>query len=146
MGSTKDKKLSASVELRRQAEERLRLKTAESRPPRTEEDAQRLIHELQVHRIELEMQNEELLRTQVALELSRNKYEALYDFAPVGYFTIDAHGLNRGGKFERRPFAGNREGIAAQAALYQFHRGSGGQKDFFETLRRSLSETGQPDL
>ena len=49
MGGTKDKKLSAAAELRRQSEERLCAKTAELGPPRTEEDAPRLLHELQVH-------------------------------------------------------------------------------------------------
>jgi PAS domain S-box-containing protein len=55
----------------------------------------RLLHELQVHQIELEMQNEELRRSREELELSRNKYAELYDFAPVGYFTLDAHGFIR---------------------------------------------------
>jgi formate hydrogenlyase transcriptional activator len=41
------------------------------------------------------MQNEELRRSREELELSRNKYAELYDFAPVGYFTFDAHGLIR---------------------------------------------------
>ena len=65
----------------------------ESRPPRIKEDAPRLVHELEVHQIELEMQNAELRRAQEELELSRNQYAELYDFAPVGYFTIDAQGL-----------------------------------------------------
>ena len=52
-----------------------------------------LIHELQVHQIELEMQNVELRRVQQELEKTRDRYSHLYDFAPVGYFTVSEKGI-----------------------------------------------------
>jgi len=58
-----------------------------------EEDLKGQIHDLQVHKIELEMQNEELRRAQVELEESRNRYFDLYELAPVGCLAIDRNGL-----------------------------------------------------
>ncbi len=59
----------------------------------TDAETRELAHELQVHQIELEMQNEELRRAQVKIEESRCQYAHLYDFAPVGYFTISDKGI-----------------------------------------------------
>ena len=55
-------------------------------------DVQRLVQELQIHRIELELQNEELLQAKVEVEAGLAKYTDLYDFAPVGYFTLSPTG------------------------------------------------------
>ena len=78
-------------DLRARAEERLRSRDAAA-PDRTEADALRLQHELQVHQIELELQNAELERSRDELEAALERYTDLYDFAPVGYFTLDRSG------------------------------------------------------
>jgi PAS domain-containing protein len=66
--------------------------------PSTAQDALALLHELQVHQIELELQDEELRGSRIELEQALNRQTELYDCAPVGYFTIDAktvvHELN----------------------------------------------------
>jgi formate hydrogenlyase transcriptional activator len=94
----KDRNTSAeAAELRRRAEARLRLRAAATKgaPARTEADTQRLVHELQVHQIELEMQNEELRESRAEVEAGLERYTELYDFAPVGYLTLGRDGAIR---------------------------------------------------
>jgi PAS domain S-box-containing protein len=79
--------------LRQQAEARFRASTAQTPVALSPEETWRLLHELQVHQIELEMQNDELRRTQAELEASRARYFNLYDLAPVGYVTLSEKGL-----------------------------------------------------
>jgi PAS domain S-box-containing protein len=75
-------------ELRRRAEERLRTET----PTQPSGDPFRIMHELQVHQIEMEMQNEELREARNRLEDLVERYTDLYDFAPVAYFSLDETG------------------------------------------------------
>lgn len=78
--------------LRQQAEEVLRDQPV-NLADLSAADFQALIHNLQVHQIELELQNEELRRAQLELQAARDRYADLYNFAPVGYFTLDANGV-----------------------------------------------------
>lgn len=59
---------------------------------RDDVEKERLLHDLRVHQVELENQNRELREAQTALEQSRSRFEELYDFAPVAYYTFDTRG------------------------------------------------------
>jgi PAS domain S-box-containing protein len=93
-GRSKENKLTGG--LRKQAE-----KVARKEAPAVPQDLQslspqaagKLLHELRVHQIELEEQNEELRAAQEKLEEARAQYFALYDLAPVGYFSISEQGI-----------------------------------------------------
>jgi PAS domain S-box-containing protein len=76
--------------LRRRAEERLRERKASERPP--EADLKRLLYELEVHQIELEMQNEELREARIEMESALARYTEMFEFAPIGYVTISLDG------------------------------------------------------
>lgn len=78
--------------LRKRAEEQLKEKLKKEDMSETESDSMKLLHELQVHQIELEMQNEELQQVYETAENALRKYTMLYDFAPMGYFTLDYDG------------------------------------------------------
>ena len=89
-------KESDAADLRVQAEARLHERLSQRRSAagaaKSAADPRRLFHELQVHQIELEMQNAELQESRVRIETLLGKYTDLYDFAPVGYFSVDEQG------------------------------------------------------
>lgn len=77
--------------LRQRAEEKIHSSSSDIASLRSEE-VQQLVYELQVHQVELEMQNEELRSAQIELADSRDRYSELYEFAPVAYLTLDKNG------------------------------------------------------
>src|SRR5664279_5139944 len=84
------------ADLRQRAETRLSKKGSETDRLVKNADLRRVLHELQVHQIELELQNEELRSARAELEALLMKYTSLYDFAPTGYFTLDRECTIRG--------------------------------------------------
>jgi signal transduction histidine kinase len=79
-------------DLRFRAEQQVEAKVSSARSSQSEAEVQRLIHELEIHQVELELQNAELRQSRDDLEASLEQYTELYDFAPVGYLTLDRAG------------------------------------------------------
>jgi diguanylate cyclase (GGDEF)-like protein/PAS domain S-box-containing protein len=88
--------LTGGQDLRSQAETKIKAhKKKAASFPAIDADTQRLFHELEVHQIELEMQNEELVQARAEVETLLRLYTDLYDYAPVGYFTLARDGTIR---------------------------------------------------
>jgi PAS domain-containing protein len=92
MNKEENESLTEAQLLRIKAEAQLKLKIKKAGDVESESDIKRLLHELQVHQIELEMQNEELRIANESTELALKKFTMLYDLAPMGYFSIDQKG------------------------------------------------------
>ena len=82
-----------AASLRSRAEQRLAVHSKAPPQPSGLEEALRLQHELQVHQVELEVQNEELREAQTRLNTLLEEYSILYELAPVGYLQLDANGI-----------------------------------------------------
>ena len=79
--------------LREKAEESLKKKLSKRNESTSEFDTQKLFHELEVHQIELEMQNEELILARTAAEEAAEKFTEIFDFSPLGYFVLSKDGV-----------------------------------------------------
>ena len=102
---------------------------------------EQLMHDLQVHQVELQLQNEELRRAQLALELSHARYFDLYDLAPVGYLTVAASGLIVEANLSAATFLGMARSALVKLPLSRFIVKA--HQDIFYQCRRQLLETGQ---
>lgn len=102
---------------------------------------EQLMHDLQVHQIELQLQNEELRRAQLALELSHARYFDLYDLAPVGYLTVAADGLIVEANLSAATMLGVVRSALVKRPLSRFIVKA--HQDSYYQCRRQLLETGQ---
>jgi PAS domain S-box-containing protein len=131
----------AGAALRQHAEGRLRALDSLPQQVLRPEEAVRLVHELRVHEIELELQNEELRRAQEALENSRARFFDLYDLAPVGYLTLTERGLIRDANLAAARILG-----VPRSGLVNFPLSSFIRPEDFDRLyhcRQDLLDTGQ---
>ena len=106
------------------------------------EAARRALHELRVHQIELEMQNEELRRAQEELEISRARYFDLYDLAPVAYLTLSEQGLILEANLTAAKLLGLARGALVRQPFSRFILRE--DQDIFYLHRKALLETGAP--
>jgi len=130
-----------AAELRRRAEE-LESKKGEVfiHGSPLSEDTLAVFHELRVHQIELEMQNDELRRTQLELDRSRERYFDLYDLAPVGYCTISESGVILEANLASASLLGvDRAGLVGQPVT---HFIMPEDQDIYYVHRKQLFETG----
>lgn len=100
------------------------------------------LHELRVHQIELELQNEELRRAQLELDATRARYFNLYDLAPVGYCTLDEDGQILEANLTAASLLGVARSMLVHRKIHRFILKA--DQDSFYVLRKRLVETGEP--
>ncbi len=143
--STDSRPADSDLPLRRKAEALLR---QEPVTPATASCAESLdtlqatVHELRVHQIELELQNEELRRTQFDLDVARSRYFDLYDLAPVGYCTIDERGLILEVNLTAATLTGVARAVLVGRPFSSFVLGE--DQDVYYLQRKRIGEAGAP--
>jgi PAS domain S-box-containing protein len=137
--------LSDVKDLRHKAEARARKEFAlapEDIATLSPEEIRDKLHELQVHQIELEMQNEELRRAQAQIEAGRERYFDFYDLAPVGFCTLSEQGLLLEANLTAATMLGVHRSVLVKLPISRFILED--DQDLFCQFRRKLFETGEP--
>ncbi len=114
----------------------------ENSKPLSPKEARQTLHDLQVHQIELEMQNEELRDAQVALDFERARYFDLYDLAPVGYCTISEQGLIKQANLTVASLLGTTRSELFKQRWTRFIQKE--DADLYYLHRKKLLESGEP--
>ncbi len=141
MRSGKTKPLS-KAQLRRRAEELMKSSEKATGPSDSGADTQKLLQELQIHQIELEMQNEELRRAQMELEASQTRYFDLYNLAPVGYFTLSEKGVILEANLTAATMLGMTRGALIKQPISRFILDE--DQDIYYLHHKQLFETHEP--
>jgi two-component system cell cycle sensor histidine kinase/response regulator CckA len=132
-------------DLRQRAEELARETAARATEAPTDlspEELRRTLHELRVHQIELEMQNEELRRAQAEIDAARARYFDLYDLAPAGYCTLSEEGLILEANLTLATLLGLARAALLRHPLSRFVLNE--DQDIYYLHRRKLFETREP--
>ena len=133
-------------ELYRRAEAQLRKQKRAPQPqpdiPQPAADPLRQLHELQVHQVELELQNTELQESWDRMEVLLEKYTDLYDFAPVGYLSLDEQGRINEANLTAAGLLGVERSQLVQRSLLQFV-GPASRADFLSFLKQVFAGTGK---
>ncbi len=140
----KDNQAGQTDALRQRAEEIIRQQAAQSPAPEiiSTEEIQKILHELCVHQIELEMQNEELRQSKLELHASQVRYFDLYDLAPVGYCTISEQGLILEANLAAADMLGMGRNALARQPFSRFILKA--DQDIYYRHRQQLLENGEP--
>jgi PAS domain S-box-containing protein len=132
------------AKLRKRAEEKADPMESASLSVQTPEAFQQMFHELRVHQIELEMQNEELRRAYAEIEASQTRYFDLYDLSPVGYITVSEKGLILETNLTAATLMGVLRSSLVRQLLTRFIFEE--DQDIYYRHRKKLFETGEPQI
>ncbi len=141
--SGQDEQAEHAADLRARAEE-VAAQSPDSIEALSSEETQQVLHDLRVHQIELEMQNEELRRAQEELAESRDRYADLYDHAPVGYCLLSEKGLILEADLTAANLLDAARGALIKQPITRFILKE--DQDIYYHHRKALFDTGEPQV